>query len=237
MNKEYSNYYKNRWLDDEDLSNYDKFLSYFEKNFNYIFKDLNKDINILELWSWQGKFAYYCKKKWFKNYIWFDLDENIINHTQKILPDYTFTNEDVLKHLKNNKNKYDIIFISHVFEHFTLEEWKKLSWLIHWSLKKWWKWINIMPNAWSLFFSWYWRYNDITHKILYTENSFNQILLNHFEKDKVEHKNSEFLPWKNNLKNYVIKHALMPIILYIIRLLQFPIEKIWTFEMISKIKK
>jgi hypothetical protein len=46
-----------------------------------------------------------------------------------------------------------------------------------------------MPNAWCIS-AWVARYNDITHKVIYTDNSFNQVLLEAgFKKENINHFN------------------------------------------------
>jgi len=177
----------------------------------------------------------YCKSKWFKNYIWFDLDSHIVKYTQWKFAYYIFSTENIFEYLKNNSNSIDIVFMSHVFEHFALEEWVKLSKLIYSALKKNWIWINVMPNAQSAYNSWYLRYNDITHKILYTPNSFSQVLLNSwFKKDNVIHKNA-FI-WYNIIKRIIYKLSIVfHKILFLSIWISFP--KIHTMDLMSIIKK
>ena len=106
--------------------------------------------------------------------------------------------------MKDKEWEFDIIYMSHVFEHFSLEDWIKLASLIKKSLKKWWLWINKMPNAQSLYYACRWKYTDITHKIIYTPNSFNQILLRPwFKRKDIAHKN-EYI-WTTVIRRIIFK--------------------------------
>jgi len=125
--------------------------------------------------------------------------------------------------------------MSQVFEHFTIEEWNKLINLFHWSLKSWGLWINIMPNAQSIYNVWYLRYNDITHKTLYTSNSFNQLILNNwFLKNNIIHKNA-FI-WYNIIKRIIFK---ISVFFHKVLLLSIwsSLPKIYTMNLISIIRK
>lgn len=66
--------------------------------------------------------------------------------------------------------------MSHVFEHFSIEEGITLANQVLKHLKPHGKRINIMPNA-GCISAGVARYNDITHKVIYTSNSFSQVLL------------------------------------------------------------
>lgn len=72
-------------------------------------------------------------------------------HTQKIFPAYTIESGDAIQYFENNTEKYDIIFSSHVFEHFSIEDGIHLVTLIKGHLTdNTGRWINIMPNAGSI---------------------------------------------------------------------------------------
>jgi len=186
MNK-YEDYYSNHiWYTNIKC---DWIIKKYKCNFGNIIDEKWKNINVLEIWSWMWCFTKFIKQLWIKNYTWIDLDKDSIQFLDKQYPEFEFINISVLDFLKWKK-QYDIIFMSHVFEHFSIEEWIYLSKLINKSLKDNWIWINIMPNAWSLYYSWYMRYVDITHKTLYSYESFSQVLLKSwFKKEKIIHKN------------------------------------------------
>jgi len=186
MNK-YKNYYSNHvWY---STINCKWLVKKYKCNFGDVFNKKWKNIKILEIWCWMWCFTEFIKNLNIKDYTWIDLDNDSIIFLKEKYPEFHFINISVFDFLKW-EDKYDIIFISHVFEHFSIEEWILLSKLIFKSLKSNGVWINIMPNAWSLYYSWYMRYVDITHKTLYSYESFSQILLQSwFQKDKILHKN------------------------------------------------
>ncbi len=233
---EYKSYYKNHWywlsIDDKI---YKKRFQSLEINLRDLFKSFKKNDIIIEIWCWKWYFTNFCSKKWFSNYTWFELDEDMLKLVKKRFPKYDFRKDDIFSFLKEQENNLDIVYMSHVFEHFSLEEWKELSKLIHKALKTNGIWINLMPNASAPYCSWYLRYNDITHKILYTTNSFNQILNNSgFLRKNIKHKNpivgETFIKrvilffWKNIHR-----------VLYISLWLRFP--RIYYKEFFSFIKK
>lgn len=235
MENKYENYYKNHNYDINNID-YDNTIKIFNKNFWIIFNKLDKKkTNILEIWCWLWTFTNYIMNEWFYNYTWIDLDNYCININKSKFKKYNFYLENASSFLINKKNQFDIIYISHVFEHFSIEEWLKLSKLINSSLKNKWIWINIMPNAQSLYYSWYMRYVDITHKIIYSPSSFNQVLLKSwFNKENIEHKN--MFIWYT-----VFKRLLYKIWLYFHKLL---LASVWsklyqphTDNLISIIKK
>jgi len=232
-NQIYTNYYKNHtWYNKSKEKN--DFKEINSKIWKYI-KNYNKNINILEIWSGQWKFTWYCQKLWFKNYIGFDLDENIVEKCEKKYPKYNFSTEDIYAFLEKKKKKYDLIFMSHVFEHIDDDHSWKLIKLIYWSLKKWWVWINIMPNAGSLFMSNFAMYTDITHKRIYSSNSFNQLLLNNWIiKENILHKNIYYNRRKINSSITKIISRLLKILLEIS---WYWTDKIHTFEILTIIKK
>lgn len=233
MNIQYKNYYKTHSYNLENI-NYEISNKIFKRKiwkFIMILKEF-KDLRVLEIWSWQWKFASYCKSIWIKNYTWLDLDDTIIEYTKKQFPEYSFFNTDVINFLSENKDKFDIVFMSHVFEHFSIDDWITLAELIKNNLSIDWIWFNFMPNWWSSRWNWL-RYCDITHKTIYTITSFNQVLRIAWFEDK-------------NVNHYSVIPELPIIakIIYII-LIYFPyylirkltwINNIYTLEIFSLIK-
>ncbi len=130
--------------------------------------------DVLEIWFWKWNFANYCKNIWVTNYTGIDIDDFFIKKLTKNFKDYKFKNIDLDSFFIADNNKYNLIFTSHVFEHLDSKTSSKLIDWIYKSLKNWWKWINIMPNADSVFNATSMRYCDITHRILYNSISFVQ---------------------------------------------------------------
>ena len=178
----YKNYFKNHSY--SDIKN--QFEIYFwTYSLNFKNDAIKPGLKVLEIWSWQWNFASFCQKMWITNYTGIEIDSEMAEYTQKIFPEYNILSDDAIKYLEKYLEKYDIIFSSHVFEHFSIEDGIHLATLIKEHLiDDTGRWINIMPNASSIM-AWLGRYNDITHKVLYTENSFNQVLkMVWFQKEK-----------------------------------------------------
>ena len=141
---------------------------------NYLNKFI--DAKVLEIGSWMWKFAYFCDKIWVKDYTWIDIDDYFFEGTRKDFPNYKFIKIRFQKYLKEHKNEFDIIFVSHVFEHLDEKERIEMVESIYCWLKENGIWINYMPNADAIFLVWYWRRCDLTHKNIYNESSFFQLI-------------------------------------------------------------
>lgn len=203
-----------------------------------LWKSLNKDVKILEIGFWNWGFAYFCRKYWFKNYTGIDIDDTFIEQNKKEFKNYLFKKQDFQNFLKDAK-KYDIIFISHVFEHLNKNEAGELIKLIYSSLNTWWYRINYMPNADSNLNACSLRYHDITHKYIYNSNSFEQIILsNGIEFSKINHSNS-FPAINHYIK--ILFRIIHPIFLWITKLyyywMWYSFPKTYTSEILSIIKK
>jgi len=109
-------------------------LRFISENYSKFFK--NKSSNILELGF--GNNAYllrFLSNNGFENLTGVDLDQNCINSASDIKNAHLI-HDDIISFLKNNINKYDIIIMKHVLEHFKKEEVNEIVDLIHDSLKK-----------------------------------------------------------------------------------------------------
>lgn len=123
-----------------------------------------------------GKFANFCYKIGVKNYTGIDIDDYFFDECRDEFPSYKFINTSFQKYLENRENEFDIIFTSHVFEHLDEKTRVEIIENIYSSLKKNGKWINYMPNADAILWVWIWRWSDITHKTIYDDISFSQVI-------------------------------------------------------------
>lgn len=242
----YTNYYKNhiwylKWAT-QDRSSQVSTLAYKVKSHirSYLkWKDI-ANIRVLEIGCGQWYFAQYCKELGVISYTWYDLDASIVEYCSELFPSYTFSNGDVYDHLQSAPNSYDIVFMSHVFEHIPIEQRDSMIQCIYSALKPWGQRINIMPNAWTLFMWTYWRYNDLTHITLYTENSYGQLLLeNDVPLTHITHHNcfSPRLFKRNAVLIVLMRKCLSYLFKVIITLWWYPTGKVHTFEILSVISK
>ena len=150
---------------------------------------INTNDKVLEIGTWLWDFTNYCLYKWIKDYSWIEIDEWIKEKLQNEFSNYKILCIDAIAFFESSTEKFDVIYMSHVFEHFTIGEGIVLAKYIHEHLTEKGKWINIMPNA-GCISGCLGRYSDITHKTIYSSNSFNQVLLEAwFYKNNVHHFN------------------------------------------------
>lgn len=174
-----SDYFKNHPCYSEAWKNRKKvfnfcYLQYKKDLKKYLWK--LKNSKVLEIGSWMWKFAYFCSVIWNNDYVWIDIDDYFFEKNKQDFPNYQFNHVSFQKYLNKHKNEFDIIFVSHVFEHLDeIERLEMIEYIYNW-LKDNWIWINYMPNADAILLSSNWRYTDITHKTIYNENSFFQII-------------------------------------------------------------
>lgn len=196
----------------------------------------NKKLNILEIWFWHWKFTNFVNEKKIKNYTWIDIDDHFYKSVKNKYPNYKFIIKWFKEFFTKQKiNKFDIIFMSHVFEHLDETERKEIITLISDNLVKWWIWINYMPNAQSILEWSKTRYFDIDHKFWYTPNSFNQLLNKYWNFEKITHNNAYI--WASTLFWRYIHYLFLFFtkIYFLWMLTQFP--NVYTSELITIIKK
>jgi hypothetical protein len=207
--------------------------NYWEKYLKYF----NENANILEIWSWVWDFAYFCSQMWVKNYIGIDIDDYFFLRNKADFPKYKFIKtkfQDFLDKENNETIWYDVIYTAHVFEHLDEKERMEMIKIVYANLKKWWIWINYMPNADSTMFIARTRYWDITHKTIYNANSFTQ-LLNIAEIDyEIEHFNSIPLTF---LRRFIHRIFTFFTNIYFLWMTGEPMPKIYTLEMFTILTK
>ncbi len=164
-------------------------LKKFQSDLTQRWIKIDSDYKILEIWFWVWNFAHFCNNIWVKDYYWVDIDDFYINILEEEYKNFSFEKKS-FEELNSVTESFDIIFTSHLFEHLDERENQALIQIIHQSLKKWWKWINYMPNADSVINWLSMRYWDITHKKIYNSTSFEQTINNSGNKfEKIIHLN------------------------------------------------
>ena len=233
MTSEYDNY---STLHDEykkiENKSLEEKIFIIKKHFGHILNK-NKNLKILDIGCGEGALAKVCSQTDSVDYYGIDICSGFIEQNKKLYPNYTFKNIDIFDFFSTNNNNFDIIFMSHVFEHFDLKKGKELLQQIHSNLNKNGYLLNIMPNASSIFLACELRYKDITHKTLYSENSFNQ-LLNYAGFNNMIYMNK----YIGQTKTKRLIHKITKFIFQIfIKSLGFSFPKIYTNEIITIAKK
>ncbi len=133
----------------------------------------NKTSNILELGCGPGYLLQYLSAKGFNNTFGIDISPEQIEIAKSKGCNVMLT--DALEFLKENENKYDVIFAFDFIEHFTKDELIEMSNLIHKSLNYGGVFIIRTPNGQGIF-SGTIIYGDLTHQTIFNPNSLIQLL-------------------------------------------------------------
>lgn len=194
--------------------------------------NLNKNSKVLDIGCGFGRFTYYCQRLQVKNYTGVDISKEEIKICKEDFPEYEFIEKDIFSFLEKDQNKYDIIFMSHFLEHFKIEDGRIILEKLKTKLRDKGKIVNIMPNGHSYFQATAARYEDLTHELIYTPQSFTQ-LLKLINLSKHHHYN--YYIGKNKIIHIIHKIALT-IFEVGIRLLGYDKRKIYTSSMITIIE-
>lgn len=229
----FDNYFKLQYEYSDNLKSTKDIIEKLSRDYYYMNKNYSKFLqhkkNVLEIGPGYGRFAYLCKQNKLNKYLGVDISEEEIKLLKELFPDYSFILEDMFIFLKDSKEKYDLIFISHVLEHFAIKEQIKLLKLIKKHLTGDGLFINCMPNASAYFGATSSRYVDITHKVIHNEKSFNQLLklcgftdINHY---------NMFIG--RNIFASMLHKSFINIFRIIVKILGYDIQRIYTASIIS----
>lgn len=231
--KEYENYYSthNEYFKSDKEALLEKVFT-IQMIFKKIQKN-NRSLSILDIGCGDGALAYFCDKNGYTQYNGIDSCEDFIKINKNTYSNFSFQFIDAFDFLSSNLKKFDIIFMSHVFEHFDIKIGKGILNLINSNLTNGGIFINIMPNASAIFLSTMTRYNDITHKNLYTETSFGQ-LVNSAGFTKINHLNKYI--GQNSFKR-IVHLITIKILKTFVMMSGFSFPRIYTNEIITIAKK
>ena len=189
---------------------------------------------VLDLACGYGRFATYAQSKGIKDYIGVDISGESLDVAKKLFPSFTFVKDEILSFLGENTEKFDFIYMCHLFEHFELEEQLELLELIKTHLTSNGIFINIMINM-DAYFKSGGLYGDITHKAFHNETSLNQLLLMAgFDYKKISHVNK---PVGNNWWQNAVHRLVIPFFHFFVRVLGYNKRRIYSQHIISIIKK
>lgn len=223
---------------ENNAGNSENVFAKFQSEIGCYFDSQKKDIKILEIWLWNWDFAYFCRENWVQDYTWIDIDDAYIPQLKQKFSGYKFIVADIVEFLKESDIQYDIIFMSHVFEHLPESVANNATILIYTKLNIGGYWINYMPNADSAK-ACALRHIDVTHQTIYNVNSFEQrLFMNEAEFTEVRHFNT--LPAIHPIIKLIFK-IIHPFFLWSTKIyyygmgLTFP--KVYTSELLSVMKK
>lgn len=174
MTKVYDKYLSSHFLKHNDANPLNwHWQSYDQIYGKYLPK--NKNAKILDIGSGQGQFLYFLQKKGFSDFFGVDISKEAVTFCQKKVTKKVKLISDLKKFLKNYQNRFDLIVLNDVLEHFPKKEIIPNLELIYKGLKKDGQLFIKTPNAVNLT-GLCLRYQDFTHEISFTENSLAQVL-------------------------------------------------------------
>jgi len=191
-----------------------------------------KHLKVLELGSGYGSFASLCKE-FNVDYTGIDMGQEGIKYcnTQYPQKNFRFIQSEIVSFLKNEENEYDLIFMSHVFEHLSVDDNTKVLKLIKKRLKKNGRFINIMPNPHAYFNAlWVSPNCYLAHQHLYNTKDFSYLLKNAGFKT-IKHKN---LQVGNNIFERLIHKITLIIFNILINILGYETQNIYTTAYFSE---
>ena len=142
MSVDYNNFAKT-------FSNSRKKMKWEEIDYFLSFLEWKKDISILDIWCWNGRFLSHLKDKDIKytNYLWIDLSDWLLKEASSLHPEAWFLHLNMLDIDSINK-KFDYIFFIASFHHLdNIDSRKKVLEKVSRLLNKDWK---IFMTNWAL---------------------------------------------------------------------------------------
>ncbi|MFA6518480.1 MAG: methyltransferase domain-containing protein [Candidatus Shapirobacteria bacterium] len=154
----------------QSSKNFRRKVDYIEYNFSKYFN--NNNISVLEIGPGLGEFIYYLNKLNINTIDIIDQDKYILKNIQQKYKVRQICCSDILTSVI--EKQYDIIFLLQVLEHIPKNNYQKLLNNLFKHLNKNGKIIITVPNGGNPF-NIVERYSDLTHEILFTENSLKEL--------------------------------------------------------------
>lgn len=147
-------------------------------NFGKFFEaKISKKSCILDLGCGYGSFLYFLQSHQYGNVTGVDLSTEEINLCNKFFKSYKFFQADIFDYINNTKDKFDVIYLSHVLEHIKKERVVEFLESVKNILTTNGFFILIVPNSAAYFNSAANRYGDLTHEVGFTDKSLKQVLM------------------------------------------------------------
>ncbi len=167
---------------------YENSFAQFELNYREFISPA-QDPNILDIGCGTGHFLYYLEKKGCTHFLGIDVSSQQVDFCREHVSKKVKI-ADAFEHLRDKKNKYDVIVANDLLEHIPKEEIIAFIRLVNTSLKE--KGVFLMrtPNMGNPL-ALYARYKDFTHEVGFTDRSLYQVFWTGGFRD------IQILPYKN----------------------------------------
>lgn len=181
MTQDYIEHHKKMNSTQNRLQGYLGAKPYYDAELSQILQYVNKNLPIVEIGSGFGYLAKYLTEYnayggGFKDISCVDTSKGLLEEIKSwINPCPNLYNEDGLEFLKKHKNKYGLIIMYDVFEHFPLEKAVELAKACYDALNEEGMLVIRTPNMANIL-GIYSKYIDVTHYYCYTQYSLTQIL-------------------------------------------------------------
>ena len=174
----YENYFSKKVQKNKPDVNLNQFLCWARLTHKRVrdWLPIDKNSKILDLGTGTGNFLIMMNSLGYKNLTGVDISDEQIKIAKSLSPDINFVKANLIEYLENNKDKYDLISLIDVLEHFERNEAYYFLQLINKSLIQAGRLIIQTPNAIS---PWMGAvcYGDLTHEWFYTPNSLDDLLI------------------------------------------------------------
>lgn len=203
-----------------------------EKAIPAVLKELKSEARVLDIGCGNGRFALFCQGLGLSNYLGVDLSAGQVEIAGKLYAEYEFRQADALEYLKTTGERFDLIHMSHVMEHFPFDEGLEIMRLLKERLNPGAIVINEMPNADAYFNAPSARYIDVTHERLYNPVSFAQLLTT-AGFDRFDHFNYYI---GSNVLLHALHRVTIRLFEIVLRIMGFDPQPIYTSSMITVIR-
>ena len=168
----YENYLSTGQVDKVDIiSKNNLYCNYLQVKF---FKNVSKKDKIIDLACGYGEVVYFFENKGFENITGVEISKELVD-LSKQLGVKNVVEGDIYKYLNSvEDNSIKVFVMKDIIEHFEVDELANLLRLIKTKLKSDGFIIGHVPNG-SGIFGMLIKYNDLTHKIAYTQKSLQQL--------------------------------------------------------------
>jgi 2-polyprenyl-3-methyl-5-hydroxy-6-metoxy-1,4-benzoquinol methylase len=155
----------------------DNVINTYKNKYNYIVKNINKDSVVVEMGCGAGYGLEFLKSNNFKNVYGYDIDKSQVKECRKRKLKVLKTDKvnDLIKKYSIKKYSVSLVLALDIIEHMSKEESIRNLSYIYKYMSKGGCLILTTPNANSVIANRY-RYDDITHKVIYTEHSVTVLL-------------------------------------------------------------